>query len=119
LRSIAVGYVDVARSYGRAEEFVADRLRTGSGVDDVVIGSMWGYTYTADRRLAGLAAEGVTVGLSTSGPAQSAVIRDALELSVDGAPLLRSVQATWLRLVLAAAQRPVTTAEPAQPPWRA
>jgi len=47
------------------------------------------------RRLAGLAADGVTIGLSTSGPGQAAAIRAAIELRVDGVPLFRSVQATW------------------------
>jgi aryl-alcohol dehydrogenase-like predicted oxidoreductase len=143
-----VRYFDVARSYGRAEEFLASWL---AGVDDpgVVVGSKWGYTYTADwrvdadvhevkdhslatfdrqiaetrallgdrldvyqvhsvtpdspvltdtaiqRRLAGLAADGVTIGISTSGPRQAGAIRSALRVTVDGAPLFRSVQATW------------------------
>ncbi|MET7399004.1 aldo/keto reductase [Dactylosporangium sp. NPDC005572] len=141
-----VRYVDVARSYGLAEEFVARWL---DGHDDVVVGSKWGYTYVAgwrvdapvhetkdhspatferqlaetrgllgarldvyhihsvtpqspaltDRalhdRLAALAAEGVTIGLSTSGPHQADAVRTALRVEVDGAPLFRSVQATW------------------------
>ena len=47
------------------------------------------------RRLARLAGEGVTVGFSSSGPAQGAAIRAALAVAVDGVPLFRSVQATW------------------------
>jgi aryl-alcohol dehydrogenase-like predicted oxidoreductase len=47
------------------------------------------------RRLAELAAEGVTVGLTTSGPRQADAIRAALDIGVDGVPLFRSVQATW------------------------
>jgi aryl-alcohol dehydrogenase-like predicted oxidoreductase len=47
------------------------------------------------RALAGLAAQGVRVGLSTSGPAQADAIRAALEVTVDGRPLFRSVQSTW------------------------
>jgi aryl-alcohol dehydrogenase-like predicted oxidoreductase len=144
-----VRYIDVARSYGRAEEFLADWLRGRPDVDDVVVGSKWGYTYTADwrvdadvhevkdhsiatfdrqvaetkalmgahldlyqvhsvtpdsaaltdavlhRRLARLAADGIIIGLSISGPGQGAAIRAALEVRVDGAPLFRSVQATW------------------------
>jgi aryl-alcohol dehydrogenase-like predicted oxidoreductase len=144
-----VRYVDVARSYGRAEEFLADWLSRRHDLNDVVVGSKWGYTYTANwrmdlavhevkdhsvaafdrqlqetrellgarldlyqihsvtaesaalidttlhRRLAALAADGVTIGLSTSGPAQPDAIRAALEVTVDGAPLFRSVQATW------------------------
>ncbi|MGW0502874.1 aldo/keto reductase [Micromonospora sp. NPDC003241] len=144
-----VRYVDVARSYGRAEEFLAHWLRSRPDVDDVVVGSKWGYTYTAGwrveaethevkdhrlatferqyaetrqvlgdrldlyqihsvtpdspalhdvalhRRLADLGRQGVLVGLSTSGPRQAEVIRDALGVRVDGEPLFRSVQATW------------------------
>ncbi|MFF3764068.1 aldo/keto reductase [Streptomyces sp. NPDC001922] len=144
-----VRYLDAARSYGRSEEFLADWLRRRPDVRDVVVGSKWGYTYTADwrtdaevhevkdhsaaafdrqyaetravlgdrldvyqihsvtpespaltdrglhERLAGLAAEGVTVGLSTSGPAQADAIRAALEVMVDGERLFRSVQSTY------------------------
>ncbi|MFE0415573.1 aldo/keto reductase [Streptomyces tendae] len=43
-----VRYFDAARSYGRSEEFLADWLRDRPDVDDVVVGSKWGYTYTAD-----------------------------------------------------------------------
>lgn len=42
-----VRYFDAARSYGRSEEFLADWLKDRSGLDDIVIGSKWGYTYTA------------------------------------------------------------------------
>jgi aryl-alcohol dehydrogenase-like predicted oxidoreductase len=141
-----VRYVDVARSYGRAEEFLAGWL---DGRPDVVVGSKWGYTYVAgwrvdapvhetkdhgvatferqlaesvgllgarldvyhihsvtpqstaltDRalhhRLGELAARGVTVGLSTSGPRQAEAIRAALRVETGGGPLFRSVQATW------------------------
>ncbi|AZM52213.1 aldo/keto reductase [Streptomyces sp. WAC 01529] len=145
-----VRYVDVARSYGRSEEFLADWLRARPDNRDVVVGSKWGYTYTADwrtdaegphevkdhsvaaydrqraesaellgdrldlyqihsvtpespaltdkelhARLAELAAEGVTVGLSVSGPEQAAAIRAALAVTVDGEPLFRTVQATY------------------------
>ncbi|OAH11987.1 aldo/keto reductase [Streptomyces jeddahensis] len=144
-----VRYVDVARSYGRSEEFLADWLLARPDITDVVVGSKWGYTYTAgwrtdaeaheikdhsvatyerqrvetaellgDRldlyqihsvtpdspaledkelhaRLAELAAEGVTVGLSTSGPDQADAIRAALAVEVDGEPLFRTVQATY------------------------
>ncbi|MFD7493032.1 aldo/keto reductase [Streptomyces sp. NPDC059832] len=144
-----VRYVDAARSYGRSEEFLADWLTAHPEADDVVIGSKWGYTYTADwrieaeahevkdhglatflrqraetdallgdrldlyqihsvtadspaltdkelhARLAALAEEGVSVGLSTSGPAQADAIRAALTVTVDGEPLFRTVQATY------------------------
>ncbi|WP_354637635.1 aldo/keto reductase [Kitasatospora camelliae] len=146
-----VRYFDTARSYGRAEEFLADWLAAHpEAAGQVVVGSKWGYTYTADwqasgvsahevkehsvavfdrqiretrallgpkldvylvhsvtpdspaltdpalhARLAGLAAEGVRVGLSTSGPAQGDTVRAALEVTVDGRPLFAGVQSTW------------------------
>ncbi|MFC8127236.1 aldo/keto reductase [Streptomyces sp. NPDC057302] len=148
--ALGVRYFDVARSYGRSEEFLADWLHARPDIRDVVIGSKWGYTYTAawnadaapphevkdhsvaayvrqreesdqllgerldlyqihsvtprspaltdkelQAELAGLAAEGVTVGLSVSGPEQAAAIRAALEVTVDGEPLFRTVQATY------------------------
>src|ERR1700722_2144629 len=45
-----VRYVDAARSYGRAEEFLAGWLGQ-RGHADVIIGSKWGYRYTGDWRL--------------------------------------------------------------------
>ncbi|MEV6160869.1 aldo/keto reductase [Streptomyces sp. NPDC052052] len=144
-----VRYFDAARSYGRAEEFLSQWLTAHPELRDVVIGSKWGYTYTADwsvsaevheakdhglatferqraetdallgdrldlyqihsvtadspaltdkelhARLAALAAEGVSVGLSTSGPGQADAIRAALAVKVDGEPLFRTVQATY------------------------
>ncbi|MFE3165137.1 aldo/keto reductase [Streptomyces sp. NPDC059224] len=145
-----VRYVDVARSYGRSEEFLADWLDSRpEAAADVVVGSKWGYTYTAgwsadaethevkdhsvqtyDRqraesaelldghldlyqihsvtpdspaltdkelhaRLAEAAAGGLTVGFSTSGPAQAEAVRAALAVTVDGEPLFRTVQSTY------------------------
>ncbi|MEV1082935.1 aldo/keto reductase [Streptomyces sp. NPDC050211] len=144
-----VRYFDAARSYGRSEEFLADWLNAHPDVNDVVIGSKWGYTYTAgwstdaeqhevkdhsvttyerqraetdallgDRldlyqihsltpdspaltdkelhaRLAEAAAQGLTLGFSTSGPAQADTIRAALAVTVDGEPLFRTVQSTY------------------------
>ncbi|MGN9756993.1 aldo/keto reductase [Streptomyces sp. SD31] len=144
-----VRYFDAARSYGRSEEFLADWLNKNPRIDDVVIGSKWGYTYTAgwtadadthevkdhtlptyerqhaetdallgDRldlyqihsvtpdspaltdkdlhaRLAEAAAQGLTIGFSTSGPAQADAIRAALAVTVDGEPLFRTVQSTY------------------------
>ncbi|WP_217130223.1 aldo/keto reductase [Streptomyces sp. AC558_RSS880] len=144
-----VRYFDAARSYGRSEEFLADWLKRRTDVDDVVIGSKWGYTYTADwstdaerhevkdhslaayerqraeteallgdrldlyqihsvtpespaltdkelhARLAEAAGRGLTVGFSTSGPAQADAIRAALAVTVDDAPLFRTVQSTY------------------------
>ena len=47
-----VRYFDAARSYGRAEAFLASWLgRRGLARDDVTVGSKWGYTYTADWRI--------------------------------------------------------------------
>ena len=44
-----VRYFDVARSYGRAEEFLGSWLvARGLDRDQVTVGSKWGYTYTAD-----------------------------------------------------------------------
>ncbi|WP_338485770.1 aldo/keto reductase [Streptomyces sp. SCSIO 75703] len=43
-----VRYVDAARSYGRSEEFLAGWLTGRPDAADVVAGSKWGYTYTAD-----------------------------------------------------------------------
>jgi len=45
--------------------------------------------------LAGLRDTGVRLGLSTSGPHQADVIRDALGVSAGGAPVFSAVQATW------------------------
>ncbi|GAA5009752.1 aldo/keto reductase [Streptomyces siamensis] len=152
-----VRYFDVARSYGRSEEFLAAWLNERPDIDDVVVGSKWGYTYTAgwtieaehhevkdhsaatyerqraetaellgdrldlyqihsvtpdspaltDKELhAGLAeaaAAGVTVGFSTSGPAQADAIRAALAVTVDGEPLFRTVQSTYNMLETSAA----------------
>ncbi len=144
-----VRYFDAARSYGRSEEFLAEWLGARPGIDDVVVGSKWGYTYTADwstdaeqhevkdhsvptyqrqraetaallgdrldlyqihsvtpdspaltdkelhARLAEAAAQGVSIGFSTSGPAQADAIRAALAVTVDGEPLFRTVQSTF------------------------
>ncbi|MFI6209700.1 aldo/keto reductase [Streptomyces sp. NPDC051041] len=152
-----VRYVDAARSYGRSEEFLADWLKARPDADDVVVGSKWGYTYTADwsteaehhevkdhglatyerqraetdallgdrldlyqihsvtpdspaltderlhERLAEAAAAGVTIGFSTSGPAQADAVRAALAVTVDGEPLFRAVQSTFNLLETSAA----------------
>ncbi len=48
-----IRYIDAARSYGRAEAFLADWLaRRDRQPDELTIGSKWGYTYTADWRVA-------------------------------------------------------------------
>ena len=47
--SAGIRYFDAARSYGLAERFLADWLEArGIAPGDVVVGSKWGYTYTAD-----------------------------------------------------------------------
>jgi aryl-alcohol dehydrogenase-like predicted oxidoreductase len=47
-----VRYFDAARSYGKAEEFLASWLRTRElDPEDVAVGSKWGYTYTAGWRV--------------------------------------------------------------------
>ena len=46
-----VRYVDVARSYGRAEEFLGDWLSTHDVPGAVTVGSKWGYRYTGEWRL--------------------------------------------------------------------
>jgi aryl-alcohol dehydrogenase-like predicted oxidoreductase len=44
-----IRYVDAARSYGRAEDFLASWLRKRAiQPGQIVIASKWGYTYTAD-----------------------------------------------------------------------
>lgn len=45
-----IRYVDAARSYGRAEEFLAAWL-DARNIHDVVVASKWGYEYTADWRI--------------------------------------------------------------------
>jgi aryl-alcohol dehydrogenase-like predicted oxidoreductase len=143
-----VRYVDAARSYGRAEEFLAAWL-ADRGRADVVVGSKWGYRYTGGWRLdggvqevkehslamftrqlretrgylgnrlalyqvhsltedsgllsddallgalAGLRADGVRIGLSTSGPRQADTLRRALAVTVSGDPLFSVAQVTW------------------------
>jgi aryl-alcohol dehydrogenase-like predicted oxidoreductase len=145
-----IRYLDAARSYGRAEEFLASWLRKrGLVPSDLTIGSKWGYTYVGDWRmdaetqevkdhslaaltrqtaetrtllgdhldlyqihsatldsgvledqavlaeLTRLHEEGLVIGLSSSGPAQAATIRRALELTTAGAVPFACVQATW------------------------
>ena len=45
--------------------------------------------------LARLAAEGLVIGLTVTGPEQSATIRRALHVTIDGVNPFRTVQATW------------------------
>jgi aryl-alcohol dehydrogenase-like predicted oxidoreductase len=138
-----IRWVDAARSYGRAEEFVSGWLAS-RGFTDVTVSSKWGYEYTADwqpdadvhevkehslarferqwsetkalldvdlyqvhsltmdsplftdRELqAAMAATGVPLGFSTSGPRQADTVRRAFALKVDGRRLFSAVQSTW------------------------
>ncbi len=145
-----IRYFDAARSYGRAEEFLGNWLRSREiDPDEVAVGSKWGYTYTAGwqvnaavhevkehslsvlRRqreesrqtlggfldlyqihsatlesgvlsnqevlaeLARYRADGLVIGLTTSGPRQWETIERAIAVRVDGQPLFGAVQATW------------------------
>ena len=47
-----IRYIDAARSYGMAENFVGSWLSTRNPPKDTVtVGSKWGYTYTAGWRI--------------------------------------------------------------------
>ena len=46
--SAGITYLDAARSYGRAEEFLATWLDARHRQREIVVGSKWGYVYTAD-----------------------------------------------------------------------
>jgi aryl-alcohol dehydrogenase-like predicted oxidoreductase len=47
-----IRYFDAARSYGLAEAFLGSWLESRHiSLDEVVVGSKWGYTYTADWRV--------------------------------------------------------------------
>ena len=51
-RQAGVRYVDAARSYGRAEEFLGAWLSSREFAPGAVtVGSKWGYTYTGGWRL--------------------------------------------------------------------
>lgn len=54
-------------------------------------------------RLAEAAAQGLTIGFSTSGPAQAEAVRAALAVTVGGEPLFRTVQSTYNLLETSAA----------------
>lgn len=46
-----VRYVDVARSYGLAEDFLSSWLAARPSAEGVVVGSKWGYRYVGDWQL--------------------------------------------------------------------
>lgn len=51
-RQAGITYLDAARSYGRAEAFLASWLAARRiGPEELTIGTKWGYTYTADWRV--------------------------------------------------------------------
>jgi aryl-alcohol dehydrogenase-like predicted oxidoreductase len=48
--ALGIRYIDLARSYGRAEEFAAGWLNAHPDRDDVTVGSKWGYRYVGEWR---------------------------------------------------------------------
>jgi aryl-alcohol dehydrogenase-like predicted oxidoreductase len=50
-QAAGVRYVDTARSYGRAEEFLAAWLAARADTGDLVVGSKWGYRYVGGWRI--------------------------------------------------------------------
>jgi aryl-alcohol dehydrogenase-like predicted oxidoreductase len=61
-----IRYVDAARSYGLAEVFLASWLASRRiAASDIVVGSKWGYTYTADWRVDAAAHEVKSHSLAT------------------------------------------------------
>ena len=65
-RGSGILYLDAARSYGRAEEFLASWLSARSiGPDELTIGTKWGYTYTADWHVSAEVHEIKDHGLAT------------------------------------------------------
>ncbi len=152
-----IRYFDAARSYGRAEEFLASWLiKTGISPGEVTVGSKWGYTYTAGwqveaekhevkdhtltvlrrqtaesldllgtyldlyqihsatldsgvlgrrdvlEELARLRDDGLTIGLTVSGPRQAETLWQAIEKREENRPIFGAVQATWNLLEVSA-----------------
>jgi aryl-alcohol dehydrogenase-like predicted oxidoreductase len=46
-----IRYFDVARSYGKAELFLSEWIKTRDNNDHFTVGSKWGYTYTANWKV--------------------------------------------------------------------
>lgn len=46
-----IRYFDVARSYGKGEEFLSEWLKHNKFPQNLIVGSKWGYTYTADWQI--------------------------------------------------------------------
>jgi aryl-alcohol dehydrogenase-like predicted oxidoreductase len=81
-------------------QYAETRSRLGRHVDIYQIHSATMESGVLDNnkvldRLAEIRAEGVTIGFSTSGPAQAATIRKAMSVERDGLPLFGTVQSTW------------------------
>jgi len=60
-----IRYVDVARSYGSAESFLSGWMAGHPGIDDLVVGSKWGYTYVGDWEMAASVQEVKDLSLAT------------------------------------------------------
>jgi aryl-alcohol dehydrogenase-like predicted oxidoreductase len=76
------------------------RSRLGSYVDVYQIHSATLDSGVLDNeevlgRLAEIRADGLTIGLSTSGPRQADTVRKAMSVQRDGVPLFGTVQSTW------------------------
>jgi aryl-alcohol dehydrogenase-like predicted oxidoreductase len=46
-----IRYFDAARSYGKAELFLSEWIKTKNKTEQFTVGSKWGYTYTADWKV--------------------------------------------------------------------
>jgi aryl-alcohol dehydrogenase-like predicted oxidoreductase len=60
-----VRYVDVARSYGSAEAFLSQWFASRGDMDDLVVGSKWGYTYVGGWDIAATVQEVKDLSLAT------------------------------------------------------
>jgi aryl-alcohol dehydrogenase-like predicted oxidoreductase len=146
---LGIRYFDAARSYGRAEDFLSTWLRARDLTAEVIVGSKWGYEYTANwkvdvpshevknhsisqlqkqwseshallhpgpnlyqihsatqesgvlknqqvlEELFRLKESGTRIGLSTSGPRQSEIILEAIEIKIASKRLFDTIQSTW------------------------
>ncbi len=82
------------RQYGESRERLGDRLDIYQIHSATIESGVLANGPVLDR-LAELRADGVLIGLSTSGPHQSETIRRAIAVERDGMPLFATVQATW------------------------
>ena len=88
-----VRYFDAARSYGRAEEFLATWLH-GAAIApaDVTVGSKWGYTYTAAWQVERRAARGQgSLARHAPAPARQRPARCSATISIS----TRSTRRRW------------------------